>query len=762
MIVDLDVLISVLFIIQAGLYLACAGTILRRRGGQESAANFFLTYALTAALMSLLEAAARLGWLPVLDARLLGYLRWFEALLLAGIFIFLVRHFLDLPGSSPWVFVDIFWLVLLVVIFSGILPLPETPWKGGAPALTPDSLRLGVIVLGWVVFTVGAILSVVRVYRQLRQPLHKNRLAYLTPVFLLLVANDVLIFLDVRLLGEVPRLGAILVLAYVMTRVHLPDGRQVLRQALSIAAAFGLIIGGYFGGFSLLEWLKATALPVPPLLLGLGITLLIAVLGMALYNFLRSLIYGLLPIEGYNPSVTLRDYALSISNIIDVERLATVAIGLIIEAMDIRRGFLLLVDKETSLDGATLFRLKPVRGAGEQPSRSGTLNLNSPIVLFFLQNRRPLLQYELDFQSIFRQAPANEREWLRSLEVEVYVPIYAKNEWIGMLALGAKSSGRRYTDDDLNVLTTLAHQTAVALENARLVDNLMRLNREIRQAYQALDNANRSLEHLDQTKSNFISIASHELRTPLTVLRGYTEMLLDDPDIKKNPYHLKNIEGIHKGTIRLHEIMDSMFDIAQIDTRSIELHMQSVNVAELIQSVCSGLMKSVQDRKQTLSLDFESLPTIKADPKTLKKVFYHLISNAIKFTPNGGKIGVLGSSVPPNQRDLPEGGVEIIVADTGVGVNPEFRELIFTKFYQPEDDLNKHSTGKDKFRGSGSGLGLALSRGIVEAHGGRIWVESPGYDEVNFPGSQFHVVLPLRRQGESDTVRISSAVKLKL
>jgi signal transduction histidine kinase len=90
---------------------------------------------------------------------------------------------------------------------------------------------------------------------------------------------------------------------------------------------------------------------------------------------------------------------------------------------------------------------------------------------------------------------------------------------------------------------------------------------------------------------------------------------------------------------------------------------------------------------------------------------------------------------------LPNGGVEIIVSDTGVGVDPETRDIIFSKFYQP-GDLSKHSTSKTRFKGSGAGLGLALSKGIVEVHGGHIWVESTGYDEINFPGSHFHVTLP--------------------
>jgi len=84
-----------------------------------------------------------------------------------------------------------------------------------------------------------------------------------------------------------------------------------------------------------------------------------------------------------------------------------------------------------------------------------------------------------------------------------------------------------------------------------------------------------------------------------------------------------------------------------------------------------------------------------------------------------------------------------VVSDTGIGINPEFHELIFTKFYQT-GQVSFHSTGRTKFKGGGPGLGLAIARGIVEAHGGRIWVESPGYDEETCPGSQFHVVLPVK------------------
>ncbi len=125
----------------------------------------------------------------------------------------------------------------------------------------------------------------------------------------------------------------------------------------------------------------------------------------------------------------------------------------------------------------------------------------------------------------------------------------------------------------------------------------------------------------------------------------------------------------------------------------------------------------------------------------LQKVFYHLIMNAIKYTPDGGDVKVLGryvnGTVPPQ--------LEIEVCDTGIGVDPGMQELIFQKFHQTGEVL-LHSSGKTKFKGGGPGLGLAIARGIVQAHGGRIWVESPGHDEQKYPGSKFIISLPAQKK----------------
>jgi signal transduction histidine kinase len=186
-----------------------------------------------------------------------------------------------------------------------------------------------------------------------------------------------------------------------------------------------------------------------------------------------------------------------------------------------------------------------------------------------------------------------------------------------------------------------------------------------------------------------------------------------------------------------------MLDMAKIDSRTLQLYPRPLSVPVLIQTVCNGFKTALAERRLELSLeDMRGLPEVTADLAGLRKVFYHLIGNAIKYTPDGGQITISGHALTGDQPGLPESGIEIIVGDTGIGIDPQLHEAIFEKFYQT-GQVALHSTGKTKFKGGGPGLGLTIARGIVEAQGGRLWVESQGYDEIACPGSQFHVALLL-------------------
>ena len=229
------------------------------------------------------------------------------------------------------------------------------------------------------------------------------------------------------------------------------------------------------------------------------------------------------------------------------------------------------------------------------------------------------------------------------------------------------------------------------------------------------------------------------------MINGYTQMLIRDETIGKNPFHSEISSIIYDNAVRLEEVITSMADVAKIDSRSLEIYPEPTSLEFLINKVCRQFDEALTKRKQTLVIkNLEDLPSIEVDAKVLKKVFYNLISNAIKYTPDEGLITVSGRILPNGKYGMPPDSVEITVEDTGIGIDPAFQELIFTKFYQI-GEIMLHSTGKTKFKGHGPGLGLVIARGIVEAHHGKIWAVSPGYDEKTLPGSCFCMVLPHHR-----------------
>lgn len=253
-----------------------------------------------------------------------------------------------------------------------------------------------------------------------------------------------------------------------------------------------------------------------------------------------------------------------------------------------------------------------------------------------------------------------------------------------------------------------------------------------------LRDAQKRLERLDKTKSEFISVAAHELKTPLTLIDGYSMMLRETLDGgQENISQL--LEGIEHGTHRLHEIIEDLIDVTLIDNDLLVLNFQPV----WIQHILNILEREISFSAKERNIDLVFTPfsgtdeVIYGDGERLYQAINNVLFNAIKYTPNGGKVTVDGRKLP--------GFLEIIVADTGIGLAPENQEKIFQKFGHT-GNVSLHSSGKTKYKGGGPGLGLPITKGIIEAHGGSIWVESEGFDEVKFPGSTFHILLPLSKE----------------
>jgi signal transduction histidine kinase len=284
------------------------------------------------------------------------------------------------------------------------------------------------------------------------------------------------------------------------------------------------------------------------------------------------------------------------------------------------------------------------------------------------------------------------------------VPLLIKDVCIGVLEAVDKCEGQEFTQEDVDTLMALAAQAAVAIDNARLVEAL-------RDAYERLG-------QLDRLKSDFIAIASHELRTPLSLILLYAAVLRDELGDEAGT----QVDGVLRSAMHLRSLIEAMVNLRYLETGEMDLVSARFDLRTEVQKACEDHNNLAETGGIELMADLpdDEVP-IWADREKVRVMLDNLISNAIRFTPAGGRVQVTARS-QGNE-------VELAVADTGVGMSPEELERIFDRFYQVEDHMTR--------RHGGMGLGLSIIKGLVELHGGRVWAES-----VQGRGSRFVIVLP--------------------
>lgn len=278
-----------------------------------------------------------------------------------------------------------------------------------------------------------------------------------------------------------------------------------------------------------------------------------------------------------------------------------------------------------------------------------------------------------------------------------------------------------------------------ALINAQKAYNqeiVSRLEAKIRE----LETNNAELRRLDKIKEDFIQLTAHELRTPLTLVYGYSRLLQDSPIVRQlresSPEIQAFVQGLVESIERMSNVINEILTVSRIATGRIELAIGPTDLSSLAQDIVQGFAEVAQQRNLLISFNVSQWPShIQGDSDLVKLALYNVIGNAIKYTPDGGVINLICKIGVTN--------VLITVQDTGIGINKDDQSRIFDRFYTAGDTA-LHSTSKTAFRGGGLGLGLAICRGIIEAHGGRIWVESEGRDEEHLPGSTFYIDLPIQ------------------
>lgn len=368
-------------------------------------------------------------------------------------------------------------------------------------------------------------------------------------------------------------------------------------------------------------------------------------------------------------------------------------------------------------------------------------NINGTNILHFLAKQtEPMNVSDTQQTRGWGQSP-----WLPSDRSVLSLPLQSKNKFIGMLIV-TRSDPSAFNQDEVLLASTFALQATIALENAKLFDEVTRFNemmeRMVELRVAELGVAHDTLKKLDKNKSDFIQVAAHELRTPLTVIKGYMGMVKAAPAVQSNPALAQAVEGVVQGSERLHQVVNSMLDVARLENQVLNPHLDVVTLGPILRLIQKDYAEDLQARHLALELDssLNSMPPVLADSELLKKALDNVIVNAIKFTPDGGRINVTAAIVPNGVDQF----CEIRVRDTGIGIDPANHKIVFEKLYQL-GKVELHSSGRTKFKGGGPGLGLAIAAGIIKAHRGKIWVESTGYDEEKLPGSTFFIQIPLAK-----------------
>jgi PAS domain S-box-containing protein len=377
----------------------------------------------------------------------------------------------------------------------------------------------------------------------------------------------------------------------------------------------------------------------------------------------------------------------------------------------------------------------------------------------------------------------------------VGVPLFAKKRLLGVMHI-MTTMERQYNAEDIKLFATMGNQIGIVIEHARLfaelnwkTDELLRSHgllekssHQLAQSQQRLrknlalvEQANAELERLNRMKNNFLGMVSHEFKTPLTGILSSVEFLLTNPSADRSAEERQLLETVYQCGARLNGIVNDLLKVARLEANAPSVMKTPLHLAELLNFLHEQSAPLLAERRQRIVFsDLNALPFFTGDRESLLEVFARLLENAIKFTPDGGEIGISARVVDRvlledkkehlrrfNCRFYEQMGdssfLQVEVRDSGVGIAAGEQLRVFDKFHEI-GEIRFHSSGKSKFQGKGTGLGLTIVKGMVEAHGGMVWVESSLGSDGGAMGSSFFLLLPLEEASSQPAFPFMQAV----
>ncbi|GAB4417130.1 MAG: hypothetical protein Kow002_03400 [Anaerolineales bacterium] len=344
-------------------------------------------------------------------------------------------------------------------------------------------------------------------------------------------------------------------------------------------------------------------------------------------------------------------------------------------------------------------RIMAEQGYGELVEIGGVMDLDIQAVQTAVDTAQP--------QQVAVQPDTENHGLLPTAFSQVVIPIRREASVIGLILLESSSS----TQQDVDFLNRLSDHAAIAISNAQLYAEVQRAN---------------------DAKSEFVSFVAHELKNPMTSIKGYTELLSKGVVGPITDAQANFLNTIHSNVERMSTLVSDLNDNSKIEAGRLRLDYKAVDVPEIVDDAVKSTSAQIEEKKQTVELAVaDDLPKIWADPTRVGQVLVNLVSNAYKYTPEGGHI-IIGAELSDNRWD-PEGAHQVVhiwVQDNGIGITPEDQQKIFQKFFRSDDSKAREAPG--------TGLGLNITKSLVEMQGGRIWFESEFRK-----GTTFHFTVPV-------------------
>lgn len=573
-------------------------------------------------------------------------------------------------------------------------------------------------ILNLILFVGYALLLLFRKYRETPSGIKRNQIAYLLVATLLTTLVGLTNFLPsfgikIYPLGNMAAIVFTSIVAYAIVKHRLMDIEVVIRKSVvyasltaSITAIYAIIVGVFHGVFGITRFAQGSLL-----VNGLA-AMVIAVSFQPLRNRIQKTVDKLFFKDKYDYHKTLKDLSGAVTSILSLDRLLNLIVNKVTEIMHIDRGSLMLWDEE-----GEEFRIKFGKGLRKEIFDKISFKIDNCLIQWLEKEKRIFSREEIEifcnrkeFSGMETKAQEEFNDTLDKLKevgAMVCIPLMVKGRLIGIFSLDNKMSGDMFTFEDLELLSTVANQAAIAIENAKLYEEM----REIE----------KSLHRADKLAAlgTLASSVAHEIRNPLVSIKTFTQLA---PRKFDNREFLDMFQTIIPEELeRVENILNQLLNFG----RSSQPEFHSINVEEIIDSILTLMNTELSKSNiKVIKLYGKDVPQITADGEQLKQVFMNIVLNAIQAMPEGGNLRIvtsLGQEVVI--RDTAEF-VTIKFEDTGCGISQENLNDLFNPFFTTKN--------------GGTGLGLSISRRIIEEHKGHIRVESK-----EGKGTIFTIGLPL-------------------